>query len=79
MKMATYPHRFSIGTQYLTRGKHPKLCTVTDTLVTINSKGQIVRTSYISTHEFMGQTVTEHDVCDATIAIGKARMEEKAA
>lgn len=62
--------RFSIGTQYLTRGKHPRLCTVTDVLRTYNSAGELVRLRYVATHEFMGQTLTDSDVCDTTIAMG---------
>jgi hypothetical protein len=63
-------HRFPIGTQYKTRGKFPRLCTVTDQLTVTNSKGEIVKTYYHSTHEFCGQLVTNTDVCDTTIAMG---------
>jgi hypothetical protein len=63
-------HRFPIGTQYMTRGKHPLLCTVTDQLTTTNSKGEIVAKRYVTTHEFCGQLVTEVNVLDTTIARG---------
>lgn len=63
-------HRFPIGTKYQPVGKHAKLCTVTDQLTTTNSKGEIVSERYISTHEFCGATVTNHDVVDTTIARG---------
>ena len=63
-------HRFPIGTQYKTRGKFPRLCTVTDQLTVTNSKGEIVKTYYHSIHDFCGQFVTNTDVCDTTIAMG---------
>lgn len=68
---ATLAPRFTIGTQYTTRGKHPQLCTVTDILSTCNAKGELVRIRYVSTHLFAGQIVTDYDVCDTTIARGE--------
>jgi hypothetical protein len=62
--------RFSIGTKYQTRGKQPRTCTVVDILRTYNSKGELVKVRYVATHELMGQTVTDHDVIDTTIAMG---------
>lgn len=35
-----------------------------------NAAGDLVQTRYISTHEFMGQTVTERNVVAVTIAKG---------
>jgi hypothetical protein len=55
---------------YKSRGKHPKTCTVTDILKTYNSKEELVKTRYITTHEFMGQTVTEYDVPASAISMG---------
>lgn len=71
---AKYPvgQRFKIGQQFTTRGKHPRLFTVTDILKTYNSKGELVRIRYEATHEFLGQTITDCDVCDTTIARGLA-------
>jgi hypothetical protein len=63
-------HRFPIGTQYKTIGKHPLLCTVVDHLTTTNSKGEIVAERYVTTHEFCGQPVAEFNVVDTTIARG---------
>jgi hypothetical protein len=66
-------HRFPIGTQYLDRnGKHGNLCTVTEQLTTRNSRGEVVREFYWSTHPMMlvGTLVTDHDVVDVTIARG---------
>jgi hypothetical protein len=62
--------KFNIGHQFKTRGKHPRLCTVIDILRTYNAKGDLVKTRYVATHEFMGQTVTDSDICETTIAMG---------
>ena len=62
--------RFTIGTKFMTRGKHARLCTVIDIWRTYNVDGELVRLSYVATHEFMGQTVTERDIPEATIARG---------
>lgn len=61
---------FPIGTQFKTRGKHPKLCTVVDVWKTYDSKGELVRVRYVATHEAMGQTVTDRDVPRTTVAMG---------
>lgn len=60
-----------IGTQYKTRGKAPRLCTVTDILKTYNSKGELVKIRYVATHTFLGQTVTNDDVVETTIRMGQ--------
>lgn len=62
--------RFPIGTQFYTRGKAPQLCTVTDVLRTYNSAGVLVALRYVATHQFCGQTLTDRDVVDTTIARG---------
>jgi hypothetical protein len=62
--------RFAIGTKYNTRGKHPRECTVTDFHVTRNLAGEIVRTRYVSTHNFIGQVMKDLDVVETTIAMG---------
>lgn len=62
--------RFHIGQQFMTRGRNPRLCTITDILRTFNAAEQLVQTRYVATHEFMGQTVTDRDVCETTIAMG---------
>lgn len=61
---------YPIGTQFKTHGKQPHVCTVIDILKTHNDAGELVRTRYVATHEFCGQTVTDRDVCDVTIARG---------
>lgn len=62
--------KYQIGQQFKTRGKFPRLCTVTDILKTYNSKDELVKILYVATHEFMGQTITNYEVCETTIAMG---------
>lgn len=62
--------KFAIGQQYKTMGKLPKVCTITDIYKTYNSKGEMVQIRYASQHEFMGQTLTDYDVIELTIARG---------
>jgi hypothetical protein len=52
----------TIGTQWRTRGKHPRRCTVIDILKTYNHEGTLVKTEYLSTHQFMGQPLQRVDV-----------------
>ena len=68
--MTTNDPKYPIGTQFTTRGKRRDICTVSDIYRTYNNKNQLVRVSYAATHEFCGQTITNHDVCAATIALG---------
>ena len=63
--------RWPIGTKYTAHAKPPRHCTVTDILRTYNSAGDLVRVRYVSTHQFAGQTITDIDVCDTTIARGE--------
>ena len=71
--------KYPIGTKYLTRGKHPRLCTVTDTLKTYNSKGDLVRKRYVATHDVLGQAVTDRDIVEVTVARGVQALKEKQA
>lgn len=61
---------FAIGTEFMTRGKHPLRCRVVDVLKTYNSAGELVQTRYVATHEFCGQEVTQRDIVATTIAMG---------
>lgn len=61
---------YAIGTQFMTRGKAPKLCTVVDILRTYNNSHELVKIRYVATHPFMGQAVTDYDVPATTIAMG---------
>mgnify|MGYP003659939297 CR=1 FL=1 len=69
--------KYPIGTKYLTRGKHPRLCTVTDIWKTYDFRGDLVHKRYVATHEFLGQTVTEVDLPEATVARGVWALKEK--
>lgn len=64
-----------IGVKYKTRGKHPRLCTVVDKLETYNSKGELVDTRYVSEHTFLGQIVTNRDVLEISILMGRVSDE----
>jgi hypothetical protein len=62
----------TIGTQFKTRGRHPRLCTVTDVLSTFNSKGELVKVLFVAEHVGpFGQKVVERDVCRTTILMGR--------
>jgi len=61
---------YAIGTQFKTRGKAPRLCTVIDILKTYNLAGELVKTRYVAQHDFMGQKVNDYDVVATTIAMG---------
>jgi hypothetical protein len=59
-----------IGTTFLSNGKHKRLCTVSDIHKTYNIKNELVKTSYVAFHLFMGQVVYERDICKVTIQRG---------
>jgi hypothetical protein len=67
---------YSIGTKFMTNGKYPKECTVTDIYKTYNSKNELVKTRYVATHEFLGQIVTDYDVVQPTIGRGLIKNED---
>jgi hypothetical protein len=71
----TTAHRFPIGTRYLSAGKFPRECVVSDHLTTTNAAGDVVSRLYVTTHQFLGQTVSETNVCDTTIARGVTRLQ----
>lgn len=57
-----------IGQTYL--GHNKRVCTVVDVWKTYNVAGELIRTRYVCSHEFCGQTVTERDVLAITIQRG---------
>lgn len=61
---------FPIGTQFKSRERFPRTCTVIDILKTYNSDGHLVSVRYVATHEFSGQLVTDRDVVETTIKMG---------
>lgn len=58
--------RFKIGTEFMMRGHN---CKIVDILKTYNSKNELVKTRYVVEHQLMGNTVTDYDVCETSIAI----------
>ena len=62
--------KFPIGTQFKTRGRHPRLCTVVDIHWTYNSDNELVKMRYVATHVVMGQIIMEYDVVETTILMG---------
>lgn len=70
--------RFPVGTTFQPVGKR-YAATVIDYHVTRNLAGEIVRTRYVATHEFMGQTVADCDVAETTIARGLIAIPEAGA
>lgn len=64
--------RFLIGTRFLTAGKHPRLCMVTDILRTFNLSGELVAVAYVGEHCFLGQKI-EARYTDSEVARGLCR------
>jgi len=67
--------RFPIGTQYSSRGKHPRICTVVDYHRTYNTAGELVKCRYVASHFLMGRQVFDYDVVEVTVAMGVAALE----
>ena len=65
---------YQIGTIYMDIGKAANLCTITDIHTTINLANDIVKTRYVATHQFLGQTITEADIVAVTVARGIDRL-----
>ena len=64
------PSRWSIGDTYQTSGKNPQTATVSNVVRSYDLNGkQTLR--YESEREFLGQTITDRDVTDTTIARGR--------
>ena len=59
-------NEIKIGTQFMSSGKHKKVCTVVDILKTYNNNKELVKTTYIEQHEFCGQ-VLKSEVVATTI------------
>ena len=51
-------HRFPIGTQYWTCGKHPRLCTVIDQLTVRNAAGTVVSIRNTTQHRPLARRST---------------------
>jgi len=63
--------RFAVGTEFIRRGKNKRVETITDVLKTRGITGDLHSIRYSTSREFLGQTIFDHDVCDATIAMGE--------
>lgn len=61
-------HRFPIGTNYRSSGKHPRICTVEDQMTVLNSNSEVAYRYYTTYHFLNGQKVYEYKVCETTIA-----------
>ena len=70
--MPASPPRFTVGQQFRRIGRvHAPLETVTDIWMTYNTAGELVRVRYVAEHRSaIGQTVTDCDVLETTIARG---------
>lgn len=72
--------KYQIGTQFLKRwGKGRNdfwLETVIDILTTYNAAGDLVKISYLTEHELMGQTIKD-EVCETTICRGIQELNKK--
>jgi len=66
----TQEPQYAIGQQFMTRGCTPRLCTIVDIHKTYNAAGDLVKYCYVATHEFMGQTLTDCEVPEATVTRG---------
>jgi hypothetical protein len=67
----TIPNEIIIGMQFIRRGRRNKYIeTVVDIYKTYNSKGELVKTTYVAEHEFLGQIVTDSEVPASTIKMG---------
>lgn len=57
--------KIEIGTKYTNRKGQE--CEVIDILKTFNSKDELVSVRYVTTHQFMGQSVLDGNVVATTI------------
>lgn len=63
-----------IGIRFISRSnrKNKRVQTVVDKHVTYSAiTGEVVKTRYVATHELMGRTVTDYDVCATTINLAE--------
>lgn len=67
------PLKPAIGSKWVTRDKHPRLCTVDHILTTTDETGKVVAIQYESSHEFMGQRIVHVDGA-TTVRMGIDRI-----
>jgi len=56
-----------IGLEFIPIGKKRKPYKLIDIYKTYNSKNEIVKTRYVCEYYFVGQKVTDYDICIVTI------------
>lgn len=61
--------KYAIGTKFIPRGLN-SIHEVIDYHITSNSKGEIVKETYVSRHSFMGQEIIKQDIIETTISRG---------
>ena len=76
MATTTQETQFPVGTQYISHGKWPRLCTVIDVHTTRNAAGDIVKIRYVATHKVWEQVITDSDVTHTSVKMGIARREK---
>jgi len=65
----TTHERYPIGYRFIRYGKkRGDVETVVDIYTTKNSKGDTVKVTYVTEHDFMGQKVRDEEVLTSTIA-----------
>ena len=63
---------YKVGTKFIRRNsKRNDIETIQDIYTTRNIKNSIVKQVYVTSHEFLGATVYNHEVPLATVARGK--------
>jgi lysyl-tRNA synthetase class II len=61
--------KFRIGTKFKHYArKHNNELTIIDIYTTYNDAGDVVKFTYVCSHEFLGQTVIDYDINEVTIA-----------
>lgn len=60
-------NEFKIGTQFIRNNKRKDVETIVDILKTYNLKNELVKTNYVTVHEFLGQKVYDYEVNAITI------------
>lgn len=64
---------YAIGTEFMTLGKHPRVCTIRDVWTTYNTAGEVVRIEYVSDSDYIGGKLEQTDSA-VSIARGIARL-----
>lgn len=58
--------KYQIGTKFIPRGLD-SIHKVIDYHITSNSRGEIIKERYVTSHSFMGQEIIKSDIPQATI------------